>query len=76
MDLGMIGTMGRSSRAFNARASDVGISYELQPVLAGHLDGEPADDPVSYRPKEIDGSPVGFRVHRSSSVPLSPGCHL
>ena len=53
-DLGMTGTMGKSSRTFKAHTPDIDIGG----VLAGRSDEDSVDDTVSYCPKEIDGSPV------------------
>lgn len=53
-DLGMTGTMGKSSRTFKAHAPDI----DTGGVLVGRSDEDSVDDTVSYCPEEIDGSPV------------------
>ena len=61
VDLGMTGTLGKSSRTFNAHTSNLNTGDQIT-ILAGHSDKESVDNTVSYCPKEMDGSPVNPSV--------------
>ena len=53
----MTGTLGKSSRTFNAHTSNLDTG-DQKTILAGHSDEESVDNTVSYCPEEMDGSPV------------------
>ena len=61
VDLGMTGTLGKSSRTFNTHTSNLNTGNQ-KAILAGRSDKESVDDTVSYCPEEMDGLPVNSSV--------------